>query len=373
MRAQFSQEQLKAATSFVRAALSTRDTTGARMAIRLAAGDDNVVFTAHNETLTNIITCPATVTGEPETLLLPGRMFADIVDKLPHTDVTVATAEDSSKVTLKAEGVTITLPTIPLDTWVASTTEATGTQFTVETSALVSAVRTARKAAAASDPLLSSIHLVLKEQTLTAVATDRYRLCVEKLPVTDVDADVNVEATISAAALDSAVSGFTSSTTPTVVRINANTLTLTNDVITSTVTLYDGAYPNWSALVERTKDNTSAATVDAVELVAALVRSETVRGGASAPVAVTINEAGVTLAYTDDTSINETITATIADGADHTFGINPAYLRDGLDAYKHSKVSVAVKSAGDAIRLTPVNDDNTCSRMYIVMPVRLST
>ena len=185
MRFRVEREALAEALAWVARALPTRPVVPVLSGLRLDAGpgltlscfDYEVAATAQIEA--DVL--------EPGTVIVPGRLLAEITRSLPALAVDIATDADGVSVTCgSAEFTLVALsaeeyPALPVPPAVAGT---------VDGGLLGAAIGQVVPAASRDDtlPMLTGVCLDIEDGTLTLAATDRYRLAVRDLswePVRD--------------------------------------------------------------------------------------------------------------------------------------------------------------------------------------------
>jgi DNA polymerase-3 subunit beta len=161
-------------------ALAVRPAAPILAGLLLRAEPDVLRASAFDFELAVRASAPASV-GEPGSMLVSGRLLAEIVRALPKLPVTLST--QGSSVLLVCGPYRYTLACMPLDEYpsLPATPQMIGR---VESGALASA---AGQTAVAADrdetlPFLTGVHLEFGAETLRLVATDRYRLALRDLP-----------------------------------------------------------------------------------------------------------------------------------------------------------------------------------------------
>ncbi|WP_184585393.1 DNA polymerase III subunit beta [Lipingzhangella halophila] len=113
-------------------------------------------------------------------VLVSGRLLAEIVRNLPAHPVEVSS--DSSRVLVTCGSARFTLLTLPLEDY-PSLPEMPGTTGSLAADAFTAAVRQVTPAASRDDtlPMLTGVYLSFSGDSLSLVATDRYRIAVREL------------------------------------------------------------------------------------------------------------------------------------------------------------------------------------------------
>ena len=121
--------------------------------------------------------------GEPGRVLVSGRLLADIVKSLPAKPVTLAL--DGTRVLLKCGAAKFTLLTMPVDEYpdIPVVPESSGV---IPAEVFTRAVGQVAVAASRDEtlPILTGVRVELGADTVTLLATDRYRLAMRVLPWT---------------------------------------------------------------------------------------------------------------------------------------------------------------------------------------------
>jgi len=125
--------------------------------------------------------------AEPGTVLVPGRLLAEITRSLPSLPVEFA--DDPEGVSLTCGSASFTLVTLPVEEY-PELPELPHTAGTVDGGVLAAAISQVTPAASRDDtlPLLTGVNIEVDGETMTLAATDRYRLAVRELPWTPVRA-----------------------------------------------------------------------------------------------------------------------------------------------------------------------------------------
>jgi DNA polymerase III subunit beta len=128
--------------------------------------------------------------AEPGTVLVPGRLLAEITRSLPSLPVEFA--DDPDGVSLTCGSASFTLVTLPVEEY-PDLPVLSLTAGTVDGGDLAAAVGQVAPAASRDDtlPLLTGVNLEVQGETMTLAATDRYRLAVRDLPWTPGRPDVS--------------------------------------------------------------------------------------------------------------------------------------------------------------------------------------
>jgi DNA polymerase-3 subunit beta len=128
--------------------------------------------------------------AEPGTVLVPGRLLAEITRSLPSLPVEFA--DDPEGVSLTCGSASFTLVTLPVEEY-PDLPALSQTAGIIDGGDLAAAIGQVAPAASRDDtlPLLTGVNLEVDGDTMTLAATDRYRLAVRDLPWSPARASVS--------------------------------------------------------------------------------------------------------------------------------------------------------------------------------------
>lgn len=314
--------------------------------------------TSHRSTVAADVTTPGTV-------LVQGKLLADVVKSLPNKPVTLAV--DGSTVVIKAGSARFTLLTMPTDGYPALP-DIPPTTVTLDAGELAHAVTQAAVAASRDDtlPLLTSIRLEASGGVLSILATDRYRLALRDLPHAGT---LEGAWQVRAKTLLDAVKGRTG---PVDVAFTDRLVAFTTGPTTVTTVPVDGDYPPVRRLFP---DHTSTvAHVNVSELVDAVKRVALV-AERNTPVRLAFTESEVTLTAgsSDASAASETLPCE-TEGGDIEVAFNPTFLIDGLTALDTPHAQLGFTHGNKPVLFTGVNTDSepVDGYRYLLVPIRFA-
>ncbi|WP_019074405.1 DNA polymerase III subunit beta [Streptomyces hokutonensis] len=177
-------DKLADATQWALRAVPGNPPTPVMAGMRLEAAADNTLTLAGYDYYRSARAREDCEVSEPGTLLVPGRVFTDIVKAFPKGKPTTL-ALDGTDLALSCGSAHILLPTLPLNDYPTLPT-ISATSGTVD-GALLAAAGARVAAAASTDETLANltgVQVSLSDTTLTLSATDRYAFHVADLPWT---------------------------------------------------------------------------------------------------------------------------------------------------------------------------------------------
>lgn len=349
MRMRIAKNELAAAVTYVARAVPSKTTEPIYRGMLVTVADGHATLSAFDPgTRMAATTKVAVQDAEDGQVLVPGIQLRDIADRLPVGDVQVEV--DGGKVAIKAGRAQFKLPMMPVDEY--PTTPATpavvGTVPGAVLAAAVGSVAVAADSEHSSVPILSGVRVEAKAGTLLFAATDRYRCAVHEIEWETGEDFTEFAATIPARAL-SDIAKSVAKGGEVQVRYANGAFGLSTAHSSSTIGEIDGEYPNWRALFS--KAATRNVTLDSGELSLALARVSLVKED-KAPVRIEVADAAVNV-FAESTGADgaDTVDA-VLDGEPITFGINPQFLRDGLNGAGAGKVSLGLSAANAPAVLT---------------------
>ncbi|RJF44083.1 DNA polymerase III subunit beta [Actinomyces sp. 2119] len=311
---------------------------------------------------------------EEGVVLVSGRLLADIAKSLPNKPVELEV--EGTKVTVTCGSSRFSLAAMAADDYpVLPTMPAVA--GTVDAHDLARAVAQVSAAASRDDtlPLLTSVQIEVKGESLVLMATDRYRLAVREMTWNPSHVEIATTALLKARTLSDVAKSLTSS--------GEITLALSDNSTSSgrigfeaggrrtTSLLTDGDYPPVRRLFPET--TTIHATVGTEELMAA-VRRVSLVAERSTPVHMTFTQGTLSLdaGQSDDAQASEQLVSHL-EGDDITTAFNPAFLLDGLGALEHPYVRLDFTHSSKPAVLTGVDSiggDEDPGFRYLIMPIR---
>jgi DNA polymerase III subunit beta len=368
---------LAEAVTWVARGLPARPPVPVLAGILLEASDDGTLtLSAFDYEVSARVTVAAEVT-EAGTVLVLGRLLADISRNLPARPIDLATEGNKVQVTCGASRFSLLMmpsddyPTLP------SSPEPTGT---VDGHLFTQAVAQVSVAADRGDtlPILTGVRVEVEGDRMTLLATDRYRLAMRELTwnpsATDASHVVLIPArTLSETARSLGASGSID------VALGA---TAGGDGLVgfeagrrrTTTRLLDGEYPKVSSIFPTTSE--TEAVVRTADLVEAVKRVALV-AERNTPVRLRFAEGQVAIeaGTGDDAQASEAVECTLT-GPEVEIAFNPTYLLDGLGAVGTDWSRVSFTQASRPAVLSgqdSADGEADTSYRYVLMPVRFAS
>lgn len=354
-------------------ALPTRPTIPTLAGIKLDATNSLLRFSGFNLESSSSCEVEADV-DEPGTLLVSGRLLADISRSLPSSLVTIAT--DGQRAELSCGRSVFMLPTLPVEEYPALPDmpdpigAVSGSLFGV-------AVTSVAVAAGRDDtlPMLQGIRIEIRGDQVVLAATDRYRLAVREFKWRSVDVDFDGAALVPARVLAETAKQLASADLVTVAHATSASMVgdgligFSGDGRCTITRLIDGEFPKYrqlfpehSVAIAKVNASVLADAVKRVALVAERHASVKLRFG---------NEMVELHAGSgDDANADESVECALT-GDELEIAFNPQYLLDGLGAVGSTMVDLAFTGPTKPAVLSPPTAAGSPSYRYLLMPVRI--
>ncbi|HEV7708991.1 MAG TPA: DNA polymerase III subunit beta [Asanoa sp.] len=306
--------------------------------------------------------------------LASGRLLAEITRALPAKPVEVAAV--GSHLELVCGSARFTLPTMPVEDY-PTLPDMPASAGTVEASAFARAVAQVAVVAGRDDtlPLLTGVCVEIEADTMTLLATDKYRLAVRELTWHPNTPEASLTALIPARMLADtakALGPLGGSVTVALSRGGAGTgmIGFMGGARRTTSRLLDGDFPKVRNLLSDHHASTARiATAPLIEVAKriALVAERT------HPIRLSFSEDGLTVEAggSEDARASEAMDCVYA-GEPMRVGFNYTYLLEGLGLMNAPTVLLGVNDPQKPVTLTPVNEDGEIipGYRYVMMPLR---
>ena len=381
MKFQVERDILANAVGWAARALPARPAVPVLAGMRLAVRDDRIGSTLDLSTFDYEVSAHASVDltvdeATPGAVLVPGRLLAEVVKALPPRPVMVAT-DDHGRVTVKCGASVFTLHTLPQDEYPAlpGMPPVAGK---VGADLLAAAIGQVAIAAGRDDtlPALTGIRVEFDGDTVTLVATDRYRLAIRQLRWEPAIAGTQATVLVPARALTEAAKSFGESAEVSI-GLDAHAEDVTGAGIVgweaggrqTTTRLLGGEYPKYAALLpaefSAVAELPVAPFTEAVKRVALVAERNT-------PIRLAFTTDGLRLeaGAGDEATASETVEASY-DGEDLRVNFNAQYLLDGLGAVGSDVAEISFTTPTRPAVLTGKRgDDGPAEYRYVLMPIR---
>ncbi len=355
MRFKVNRDVFSEAVSFAVKLLPQRTTLPILSGVLIEATDAGLTLSSFDYEVSARTDITADV-HEPGTVLVSGRLLADIASRLPNAPVTFTT--DEGRITVSCGSANFTLLSMPVEEY-PTLPQVSAQSGTLSAEAFANAIAQVAVAASRDDvtPVITGVQLEVSENSISLVATDRYRVAVREiewdsgtLPSPEI-----VTALVPAKTLSEIGKTFAHSGTVSVSITSSDErelIAFTADHKTVTSLLIKGNFPPVRRLFPDVVDN--YAVVNAAELIEAVRRVSLVLEREAA-LRFTFSIDGLTLEAigSEQAQASETIDAFLT-GVDTVVSLKPAFFLDGLNAVHSEFVRISFTKTDNPNKPGPV-------------------
>ncbi|AWL39488.1 MULTISPECIES: DNA polymerase III subunit beta [Streptomyces] len=375
MKIRVERDVLAEAVAWVARSLPARPPAPVLAGLLLKAEDGALSFSSFDYEVSARVSVDAEI-EEDGTVLVSGRLLADICRALPNRPVEIST--DGVRATVVCGSSRFTLHTLPVEEYPALPTMPTATG-TVPGEVFASAAAQVAIAAGRDDtlPVLTGVRIEIEGDTVTLASTDRYRFAVREFLWKPENADASAVALVPAKTLLDTAKALTSGDTVTLALSGSGAgeglIGFEGAGRRTTTRLLEGDLPKYRTLFPTEFNSVAvietAPFVEAVKRVA-LVAERNTPVRLSFEQGVLILEAG----SSDDAQAVERVDA-VLEGDDISIAFNPTFLLDGLSAIDSPVAQLSFTTSTKPALLSgrpAVDAEADDAYKYLIMPVRLS-
>ena len=317
---------------------------------------------------------PADV-SEPGTVLVSGRLLAEISRALPAKPVDVVL--EGTKVQVTCGASRFTLLTMPVEDYpnLPVMPPVTGT---VDGDELTHAVAQVSVAASRDDtlPLLTGVRLEIEGEKVTLLATDRYRLALREMTWKPASPGVEAVALVRARTLSDAAKSLGGSGSVSVALSSGGGVDLIGFEAggrQTTSLLVDGDYPPVRRLFP---DETPIHAIVSTQALAEAAKRVALVAERNTPIRLTFTEGQVVLdaGQGDDAQASEALEAVLV-GEDISVAFNPQFLADGLGALDTTFVRLSFTHPNKPVEFTgqeSLEGEDLKDYRYLLVPIRFA-
>lgn len=350
--------------------VSTRSALPVLSGILLQAGEGRLDLFSTDMELSIKANLGTPVEREGE-IVVPARLFSDVVRNLPDEEVVVEAGDAAIRVNAGRAA-------FSLNAWAAADFPQTSTfdmtsSFSVGRDPFVETLDKVGRAASRDEtrPILTGVLITITGDTLKMVATDSYRLAVKETKL-DHALEAEVQAIVPVKALGE-VTRLAAALGPGDIEVaigeNQAVFKLSDpggDVWIAS-RLIEGQFPNYRQLIPESFEH--QVTIDRGQLMAT-ARRISLLAQKNAPLRMSFAENRLTVkALTQDVGQAEETLDVEFSGEPFEIGFNPGYLIEGVDAVDDAAALLRFTSPLRPGLVSGPGDDFT----YLIMPIRLSS
>jgi DNA polymerase III subunit beta len=361
-------EELVSKLSTVSRAVSTRAATQALSGVLIEAGEGSVTLSATDLDLGLRTAVDATVEGGGS-VLLPGRLLAEVTRSLGDDTVEIETREAERDVEIRSGSSSFHLRVLPAEDFPKLPSAEGADSIRIPATALAESIDLVARAASRDDmrPVLTGVFVSASGNEMTMVATDSYRLAVKR---TELESPLSgeIEANIPARALRELARILTGEgVDEAAITLQTNQAIFEAGSITLTTRLIEGQFPNFRQLLPESYEHDvrlpRSDFLDVTRRVSQLAQR-------NAPLRLSFAPGELTVAAEtpDVGDAHETMPAAF-EGEPLEIGFNPEFLKEGIESVEGDEVLVRLISPLRPGLLQSVEGEDF---RYLVMPIRLN-
>ncbi|WP_405937733.1 DNA polymerase III subunit beta [Streptomyces sp. NBC_00726] len=375
MKIRVERDVLAEAVAWVARSLPARPPAPVLAGLLLKAEDGALSFSSFDYEVSARVSVEAEV-EEDGTVLVSGRLLADICRALPNRPVEIST--DGVRATVSCGSSRFTLHTLPVEEYPALPQMPTATG-TVPGEVFASAAAQVAIAAGRDDtlPVLTGVRIEIEGDTVTLASTDRYRFAVREFLWKPEDPEASAVALVPAKTLLDTAKALTSGDTVTLALSGSGAgeglIGFEGAGRRTTTRLLEGDLPKYRTLFP-TEFN-SVAVIETAPFVEAVKRVALV-AERNTPVRLTFEQGVLILeaGSSDDAQAVERVDS-VLEGDDISIAFNPTFLLDGLSAIDSPVAQLSFTTSTKPALLSgrpAVDAEADDAYKYLIMPVRLS-
>jgi DNA polymerase-3 subunit beta len=378
MKFRVERDVLAEAVTWVARGLPNRPPVPVLAGVLIEASDEGTLtLSAFDYEVSAKITIAAEV-AEPGTVLVLGRLLADISRNLPDRPIDVAT--EGNKVQVTCGSSRFSLLMMPADDY-PTLPSAPATSGTIAGDVFTQAVAQVSIAADRGDtlPILTGVRVEIDGDKITLLATDRYRLAMRELTWNPEATDISHVALVPARTLSETAKAL-GALGSVEIHLGAADNSLSGLIgfeagqRLATTRLLDGEYPKVTSIFPSSADTESVIEttllVEAVKRVALVAERNT-------PVRLRFSDGQVAIeAGTGDGAQASEAVEAVVTGPEIEIAFNPQFLLDGLGAVgtTYSRLSFTQSSRPAVLSgQAELDGDADTSYRYVLMPVRFAS
>lgn len=300
------------------------------------------------------------------TIVVPGKLFTDIVRSLPEAAVTVSVEGETLSVECMQSSFAVR--TLPADDFPKFPEVEPDKTISLPSSKMTELVKHVSKAVSRDEtrPVLTGILLSVEGRTAKTVATDSYRLSVKESIVEDEGLE-DIQVVVPGKVMEE-VSRLAPEEEKITLGVSDNQAVFSFGATEFVARRIEGTFPNYRQLIP--KETETTVVVQREEILSAVKRvSLLAQHNTPLRVAVNVEDQTVSLSATthDVGDASEDLMAKV-EGTDVEIAFNHAFLIDGLMAAEGESVQMNIVSPLKPGVITSAEDDGF---LYLLMPVRL--
>lgn len=331
MKFQVNRDVLSEAVSFAVKMLPARTTLPILSGVLIDADESGLTLSSFDYEVSTKSTIAATV-DQPGKALVSGRLLAEIANRLPNAPVTFE--KQDSRIQVSCGSSTFTLLSMPVEEY-PTIPHIDGETGLLPAEEFSSAVAQVAVAASRDDvtPVITGVQLEINDNSLSLLATDRYRVAIRDIPWESTGGSESLTALVPARTIQEIGKTFSHSGNISIAitsKDDRELIAFTADNKTVTSLLIKGNFPPVKRLFPEKVENyavvNTADLVEATRRVKLVVEREAALRFTFANNSVTLEAIGG-----EQAQASETVDA-VVNGPEVVVSLKPDFLLDGLGA-----------------------------------------
>jgi DNA polymerase-3 subunit beta len=368
MKLSVPRDSLSGALQLVGRAVSTRGALPSLGGILVIASEGTLTLRATDMELALTSRLEDASVEQDGTVLLPGRLFADIVRSLPPGEVRVELRGEQRDVEIAGGGARFHLRTLPAEDF-PRLPEVEGETVRLPGATLAGTIDLVARAASRDEvrPILTGVLVQAEAERLTMVATDSYRLSVKHATL-EAPLSQPLEANVPARALRELARIIAAAGAEEVeIALPRNQAVFRVAGVVLSSRLIEGQFPSWRQLIPESFEHDVRLPREEFLEIARRISQLAQR---NAPLRLAFAEGELTVAAEtpDIGDASEALPAPYS-GEPLEIAFNPQFLIEGVESVATEQVAVQLSSPLRPGLLRPVEGDDFS---YLVMPIRLN-
>lgn len=375
MKFRILQATLVEAVSQVTKAIATRTTIPILTGIKVTAEENQLILTGSNSDISIETKIPSKIDDKEQlfvekigSIVVPGKIFAEIVRKLPGHEVEWV-VHDRNMITIRSGQTEFRLHGLPSEEYPALPHLSQEQKFSVSPEVLRSLVRKTNFAVALNEArgVFTGVLVQLENGRLTCVATDSHRLSRQRVQVESLPELQLSNVIIPGRSMSELAKTFADETDLVDLVVAGNQLLATTKYLSFYTRLLEGSYPDTNRVIPKTGD--IHVTTKTKELLQSVERASLIsRDGRDNVVKWTVsdNQVEITSASQEIGSVVEEITAKV-DGNELTISFNARYMIEALRVIDSEEVRIQFTGTMTPFLMQPTDQEDS---LHLIVPIR---
>ena len=296
---------------------------------------------------------------EPGSIVLPARFFSEIIKRLPESTFTIE-VNDHFQATITSGQTEYQVNGVDADNYPHLPEIDTNEQLTIPADIMKQVINQTVIAVSTQEsrPLLTGVHLTIKDGELHAVATDSHRLSQRKVKLSGAE-NIDYDIIVPGRSLVELSRMIADSTGSLEIQIAENQILFNFDNTAFYSRLLEGMYPDTDRLIPQSSE--TEIELNAVSLLHAIERASLLsHEGRNNVVKLSLNSENQTAVLSSNSpevgNIEEELQFDKLTGNDIEISFNPDYMKAALQAFGQAEVKLSLTLPLRPFTLMPTED-----------------